>query len=132
MICIANDLFAGGAAPRGGRDMTVLELALFMSVFRSPRPATVEELCAVVSEWFELAIEPEVATAAIANMIANRWLVPDGYRLRPTEAGRGAARPLMNGVVRMLDQGTRLIDVALMMTVLRLSKGELDAGARDY
>ena len=32
MICTANDLFAAGSGPRGGPDMTVLELALFMSV----------------------------------------------------------------------------------------------------
>jgi hypothetical protein len=37
----------------------------------------------------------------------------------------------MNGMIRLLDQGTRLIDVALMMSVLRLSKGELDNGVRD-
>jgi hypothetical protein len=31
----------------------------------------------------------------------------------------------------MLDQGTRLIDVALMMSVLRLTRGELDNGPAD-
>jgi len=32
----------------------------------------------------------------------------------------------MNGLIQMLNQGTRFIDVALMMSVLRLTKGELD------
>lgn len=64
-------------------------------------------------------------------MLANHWVSEDGRRFRATEEGRRAARPLMNGMIRLLDQGTRLIDVALMMSVLRLSKGELDNGVRD-
>jgi len=35
------------------------------------------------------------------------------------------ARHLVNGIIRMFDQGTRLIDVALMMAVLRLTREEL-------
>ena len=132
MICTANDRYADRLGPGSGRNMTVLELALFMSVFRASRPSTIDELRAVVSEWFDLAVEREVAAGAVTNMISNDWLAPDGGKLRPTDAGRRAARPLMEGVIRMLDQGTRLIDVALMMTVLRLSKGELDDGARDH
>jgi len=64
-------------------------------------------------------------------MLANRWVAEESRRFRATEEGRSAARPLMNGLIRMLDQGTRLVDVALMMSVLRLSKGELDRGLRD-
>lgn len=103
-----------------------------MGAYRASRPTTIDELSIAASAWFERAIEPEVVAGAVANMIANHWLAAEGCRLRPTDDGRRAARPLMVGLVRMLDQGTRLIDVALMMTVLRLSRGELDDATRDH
>ncbi len=71
-------------------------------------------------------IAPETTAERIANMVACRWLAVEGGRLIATGEGRGAARPLLAGILRMVDQGTRLVDVALMMTVLRLSQGELD------
>jgi hypothetical protein len=126
MPCTANDVFAPGGAPGCGWNMTVLELALFMGVFRARRSPDVAELSRVVSAWFEQPIAPETTAERIANMVACRWLVVDGDRLMATGEGRGAARPLLAGILRMIDQGTRLVDVALMMTVLRLSQGELD------
>ena len=111
--------------------MTVFELAIFMCVFRASHPPRVEEICQVIGSWFECAVDPPAASAPIENMLANHWVSEDGRRFRATEEGRRAARPLMNGMIRLLDQGTRLIDVALMMSVLRLSKGELDNGVRD-
>ncbi|MBS0503627.1 MAG: hypothetical protein JSS55_07445 [Proteobacteria bacterium] len=112
--------------------MTVFELAIFMSVFRARHPPGVEEICQVIGTWFECVVHPPVASAPIENMLANRWVSEDSRCFLATEEGRRAARPLMNGIIRMLDQGTRLIDVALMMSVLRLSKGELDNGVRNH
>ena len=108
--------------------MTVFELAIFMCVFRARRAPNVDEICQAIGVWFECVVEPSSASTSIANMLANHWISQDCQCFRATEEGRRAARPLMNGVIRMLDQGTRLIDVALMMSVLRLSKGELDDG----
>jgi AcrR family transcriptional regulator len=122
----ANDLFAPGAGPGGAWGMTVLELALFMGVFRARRAPEIAELARVVSGWFEQPIAPETAAEPIAHMVASRWLAVEGDRLVATGEGRAAARPLVAGIIRMIDHGTRLVDVALMMTVLRLGQGELD------
>ncbi len=126
MPCTANDLFAAGGTPAGSWGMTVLELALFMSVFRARNAPDIAELARVVSSWFEQPIAPETAAGPIANMVACHWLAIEGDRLRATGEGRAAARPLIAGIIRMIDQGTRLVDVALMMTMLRLGQGELD------
>ncbi|MGX0587313.1 hypothetical protein ACUXPF_003914 [Sphingomonas sanguinis] len=129
MTAVANDLPTAGS-PGCDWKMTVFELAIFLCVFRARRAARVEEICQVIGDWFECAVEPSSAAAPIEHMIANRWVAEENHGLRATEEGRTAARPLMNGIIRMLDQGTRLIDVALMMSVLRLTKGELDNGLR--
>jgi hypothetical protein len=130
MTAAANDLVSAGS-PACNWTMTVFELAIFMCVFRARRPPRVEEICQVIGAWFECVVDPPVAAAPIENMLANRWVAEESHCFRATEEGRRAARPLMNGIIRMLDQGTRLIDVALMMSVLRLTKGELDNGVRD-
>lgn len=129
MSAAANDI--GTAGPAFGLTMTVFELAIFMCVFRARGAPRAEEICQVIGVWFECIVDPPVAAGPIEHMLANRWMAEDAQRFRVTEEGRRAARPLMNGIIRMLDQGTSLIDVALMMSVLRLSKGELDNGDRD-
>ncbi|NIJ67230.1 hypothetical protein FHR20_004212 [Sphingomonas leidyi] len=129
MTAVANDPRTADS-PGCDWKMTVFELAIFMCVFRAGRAPGLEEICHVIGEWFECAVDPTSAAAPIEHMLANRWVAEESHCFRATEEGRSAARPLMNGIIRMLDQGTRLIDVALMMSVLRLSKGELDHGLR--
>jgi len=105
--------------------MTVLELALFMCIYRARRPLLVPEISALISEWFGVVIAPAAISAPVTRMIAEAWLVPDAGKVNVCAKGRDAARPLMEGIIRMLDQGTRLIDVALMLSVLRLTREEL-------
>lgn len=130
MTATANDLLSAGA-PGCDWKMTVFELAIFMCLYRAGQPRRGEDICKVIGGWFECVVDPPAAAAPIEHMLANRWVAEKGHGLCATEEGRRAARPLMSGMVRMLDHGTRLIDVALMMSVLRLSKGELDHGIRD-
>lgn len=130
MMAVANDLMPAGA-PRRDWEMTVFELAIFMCVFRASRPPRVEEICKVLGGWFECSVDPPATSTGIENMLANNWVTEEGGAFRATEEGRSAVRPMMNGVIRLLDQGTRMIDVALLMTVLRLTTGELDNGVRD-
>jgi len=128
MISMANDRDESRCGAPCGWDMTVLELAIFLCVWRAKQPLCLSDLCTTLAGWFECAVPPPVAVGPVANMVGRGWLVPVGDRLSAGEAGRKEARPLMNGIIRMLDQGTRLIDVALMMSLLRLTKGELDNG----
>lgn len=127
MISTANDRAAGRADPSRW-DMTVLELAIFLGAYRAKGPLPVSALCPVLSNWFECAVRPGDIAEPVANMLSRGWLVQDRDGLRPSRRGRCDARQMMNGIIRMLDHGTRLIDVALMLSVLRLTKGELDGG----
>ncbi|WP_298092102.1 hypothetical protein [uncultured Sphingomonas sp.] len=108
--------------------MTVFELAIFLAVYRAMSPIGSDALAETLSGWFETAITGEDVTAAAGGMVSRGWLAMTGGSLMATEEGRRVSRVLANGLIRMLDQGTRLIDVALMMAVLRLTTGELDDG----
>ncbi|AOH87324.1 hypothetical protein AWL63_24215 (plasmid) [Sphingomonas panacis] len=108
--------------------MTVVELAIFIAVYRAAQPIGADVLSNILGRWFESVVGPDDIAGAVTNMVERGWLVMIGGRLMATQDGRRVASHLMNGVIRMLDQGTRLIDVALMMSVLRLTKGELDNG----
>lgn len=110
-----------------GWDMTAFELAIFVCVFRSRSPMLVEEIRCAVGRWFERSIPGDIMADIIGHMIGRGWLIKSRGRIRASFQGRDAARPLMNGIIRMLDQGTRLLDVALMMSLLQLTKGELDS-----
>lgn len=128
MTCTANDI---GSSPGGSpvnMDMTVFELAAFLCVYRARQPLCIEEMCAVLAGRFECAVPAQCAAAPVARMVSRGWLIRTADQLKASNAGREVARPLLDGIIRMLDQGTRLIDVAQMMSVLRLTKGELDGG----
>lgn len=126
MLSTANDVFAGGEKTAGAWDMTVLELAIFMSVYRATVPPRTEAIARAIGSLFERVFTPEETARPVARMVENQWLEADGDCFKATASGREAARPLMSGLIRMLDHGTRLLDVALLMTLLRLTKGELD------
>jgi hypothetical protein len=130
MISMANSAWSPGSGSSGRGEMTVVELAIFLCAFRGKGPMPIAAFCPVMSDWFECAVRPADLADPVANMLRRGWLVEEAGGLRPSRLGRCDARHLLNGIIRMLDHGTRLIDVALMMSVLRLTKGELDAGDR--
>lgn len=125
MISMPNEM----VGPGGPFDwnMTAFELAIFVCVFRSPSPMLIDEIRRAVGRWFESTIPRETMAETIGHMIGRGWLIKSKDRIRASVQGREVARPLMNGIIRMLDQGTRLLDVALMMSLLQLTKGELDS-----
>ncbi|MCY1167329.1 hypothetical protein D9M73_72900 [compost metagenome] len=125
MICTANDPPPSGDSPACDWAMTVLELAIFIAVFRAVQPVDTDVISEILCRWFECFIAPDDIAAAAAGMVGRGWLVVVGGKLKATEDGRRVARHLVNGIIRMFDQGTRLIDVALMMAVLRLTREEL-------
>lgn len=54
------------------------------------------------------------------------WLVRRETGMRATIKGRKHGRSHLRGIIRMLDQGTSMLDVARMMSVLKLAMIELD------
>ncbi|UZW57842.1 hypothetical protein NUH86_22795 (plasmid) [Sphingobium sp. JS3065] len=106
-------------------EMTAFELAVFICIYRSPTSLLLDEVRREVSLWFERVIGSEDLKGCIGYMLGRGWLLQSGDRLRASNRGRIIARPLVNGLIRMLDQGTRLLDVALMMSILRLTHDQL-------
>ena len=125
MISMANDMLTP-VAPFGW-DMTAFELAIFVCVFRSPSPMRIDDIALRLGRWFECAVPREPFVECVGHMVGRGWLIKSGARFRASIQGRDMARPLMNGIIQMLDQGTRLLDVALMMSMLQLTRGELDS-----
>lgn len=128
MTFTANDSSVSTADLAFEWDMTVLELAIFLAAYRAKHPPRFDGVLETLSGWFECAVPRKVLSRAILKMGARGWLVADGDKLLPAEAGRRAACPHVKGIIQLLDQGTRLIDVALMLAVLRLTKEELEHG----
>lgn len=126
MISIANSLISSGGDGPIFWNMTVLQLAIFLCVHRAGAPLGLNDVCAVLGRWFDRPISLEDIGDPVAEMVRRGWLVAERGMLRATRDGRAAARPLLHGLIGMIDQGTRLIDVALLMSLLRLAKEELD------
>ena len=122
MNCIVGDL--PSRAQPFGRNMTAFELAVFVCIYRNDAPPWRDNLRKEVSLAFEHMVAPAELKACFDHMLARRWLLQRGDRLRASNEGRAIARPLMNGLIRML-QGTRLLDVALMLSTLRLPHDQL-------
>lgn len=123
MNCIVGDLRS--RAQPFGRNMTAFELAVFVCIYRNNAPLWRDKKRKEVSLWFEHMVAPAELKACLDHMLARGWLLQRGVRLRASNEGRAIARPLMNGLIRMLDQGTRLLDVSLMLSILRLTHDQL-------
>ena len=107
-------------------DMSVLDLAIFLRIHRSGRGTSAGEVAQTISHWFQSAIDPHEVEQAFPHMADKGWLVRRETGMRATIMGRKHGRSHLRGIVRMLDQGTRMLDVAAMMSVLKLAMIELD------
>jgi len=120
----ANDV-AGPGGPCS-IDMSVLDLAIFLRIHRSGRGTSAGEVAQTISHWFQCDIDPREVEQSFPRMADNGWLVRRETGMRATIMGRKHGRSHLRGIVRMLDQGTRMLDVAAMMSVLKLAMIELD------
>jgi len=122
----ANDADGSGGMLPCTVDMTVLDLAIFLRVHRTTRPAFAGEVAATIGQWFECDVDPREIEAGFERMLEKGWLVARDPGVRPTLEGRRHGRMHLRGLVRMMDQGTKMLDVARMMSVLNLAMAELD------
>lgn len=120
----AND--ADGPGGPCSIDMSVLDLAIFLRIHRSGRGTSAGEVSQTISRWFQCQIDPRDVEQSFPRMVDNGWLVLRETGMRATIKGRKHGRNHLKGIVRMLDQGTKMLDVARMMTVLQLAMTELD------
>lgn len=107
-------------------DMSVLDLAVFLRIHRSSRGTSAGEVAQTVSHWFQCDVDPGEVERSFPRMVDAGWLVRRPTGMRPTIKGRKHGRQHLRGIVRMLDQGTKMLDVARMMSVLQLAMIELD------
>lgn len=122
----ANDPDGAGGRRPCTIDMSVLDLAIFLRVHRAGGGQQAGAVAATISQWFACTIDPRDVERAFPRMRQLGWLAPSGAGVRATIAGRKHGRLHLRGIVRMLDQGTRMLDVAVMMSVLKLAMTELD------
>lgn len=111
--------------------MTVVELAVFLRVSRSAKPSSAGEVAATLGHWFDREVDPQATEATLRAMIGRGWLSVGTGGVRTARAGRHEARIALRGLIRMLDQGTRMIEVAAMTTMLKLAGFELDGEQND-
>ncbi len=107
-------------------DMSVLDLAIFLRIHRSGGGQQAGAVAATISQWFACPVDPRDVERAFPRMLDLGWLATSAGGVRATMAGRKHGRLHLRGIVRMLDQGTRMLDVAVMMSVLKLAMTELD------
>ncbi|MBW6532742.1 hypothetical protein KZ820_18520 [Sphingomonas sp. RRHST34] len=107
-------------------DMSVLDLAVFLRIHRPSRGTSAGEVAQTVSHWFQCDVDPREVERSFPRMVDAGWLVRRPTGMRPTIKGRKHGRQHLRGIVRMLDQGTKMLDVARMMSVLQLAMIELD------
>ena len=119
----ANDVGPGGPCMI---DMSVFELAIFLRIHRASRGTSAGEVSRTISHWFQCDIDPQAIEQAFPAMAEKGWIVRRETGMRATIKGRKHGRSHLRGIVRMLDQGTSMLDVARMMSVLKLTMIELD------
>lgn len=122
----ANDADDAGARLPCSINMSVLDLAIFLRVHRAGRGQTAGEVSATLSQWFNCAIDPGEVESAFPHMLEKGWLVRRETGVRATTSGRKHGRLHLRGLIRMIDQGTKMVDVALTMSMLKLAAVELD------
>ena len=122
----ANDVDGAGGRSPCTIDMSVLDLAIFLRVHRAGRGQSAGEVSATLSQWFNCAIDPREVERAFPRMLEKGWLVRRESGMRATTSGRKHGRVHLRGLSRMIDQGTKMLDVALTMAMLRLAEVELD------
>lgn len=122
----ANDADDGQGPTASAIDMSLLDLAIFLRVHRAEHASSAGEVSATVSHWFQCAIDPRLIEQGFRRMLKRGWIVRRKSGVWPTVAGRQHSRAHLRGLVRMMDQGTKMLDVARMMSVLNLAMIELD------
>lgn len=106
--------------------MSVLELALFMRVFRDENPVDPGDAAATISHWFECDVSVAHVREAADAMIRRGWMTHRDGGLRAAPDGRDHARRSLHGIVAFMNRGTKVIDAALMMRMLNIARQEVD------
>ncbi len=103
-----------GAAP----DMTVLEFCAGMALARHG-PLSAREIAGEVSAWLGQPIRTRALRTQLSALVSRGWAELEAGTYRLAEAGTAALRGFYSALVRMLDGGRRLLDVAVFMSLIK-------------
>ncbi|SLK08119.1 hypothetical protein SAMN06295987_107124 [Novosphingobium mathurense] len=99
-------------------DMSMVEFCLGMALARRA-PQSAGELAAEVSAWFDRPVRPRALNAPLDAMLGRGWVAPGAGTYTLSEAGLAALTPFTHALVRMLDGGRRLLDLAVFMSLIK-------------
>lgn len=99
-------------------DISMVEFFLGMALSRRA-PQSSGELAAEVSVWFDRPVRARALKAPLEAMLGRGWVAPDAETYTLSEAGTAALTPFTHALVRMLDGGRRLLDLAVSMSLIK-------------
>ncbi len=127
----ANDTGHSGVRRPCALTMSVFELAIYMRVSRSTIAHRAGDIAATLTHWFGCEVDPRDVEDSCRTMIGKGWLMPFQGGMRATLEGRQAGALHLKGLVRIMDMGTKMLDVANWMVWLRIAGRELDGDLMD-
>ena len=115
-----NVLFIGKG--RMTADMSVMEFLVGMALCRKgPLPGS--EVARDVARWFDCPIGVAQVRGALSGLIGRGWARLEQGLYWIGEDGIEAVRGFYVGMVRLLDGGRGLLDVAVMLSMVREFEG---------
>ncbi|MFQ3896858.1 hypothetical protein [Sphingobium sp. R-7] len=99
-------------------DISMVEFFLGMALSRRA-PQSSGELAAELSVWFDRPVRARALNGPLDAMLGRGWVAPDAGTYTLSEAGTAALTPFTHALVRMLDGGRRLLDLAVFMSLIK-------------
>ena len=99
-------------------DMTVLEFCVGMALARRGS-LTAREIADEVSTWLDKPIHCRALSGQLKAIAARGWASLEAGTYTLSETGTEALRGFYGALVRMLDGGRRLLDVAVFMSLIK-------------
>lgn len=111
-------------ADRRVPDLSVFELAVASAISRQVI-TTDEDLQDILSDWFLRQVRVPDVSIALESMVARGFVRPADETLCAyglTADGINAVTTLYGGCIRMIDRGLGLLDPAMILALLNLTK----------
>ena len=99
-------------------DISVLEFCIGMALARRGG-LTASEIASEVSTWLDKPVRCSALNGQLKAIAARGWARLEAGTYTLSEAGTEALRGFYSALVRMLDGGRRLLDVAVFMSLIK-------------
>ena len=99
-------------------DMTVLEFCIGMALARRGS-LTAREIAGEVSTWLDKPVRCRMLNGQLKTIAARGWARLEAGTYTLSEAGTEVLRGFYSALVRMLDGGRRLLEVAVFMSLIK-------------